>query len=107
MSDYLEQHLQGDGIVVFGRLEENILRIASRPGWAAITGSTNSLTRAATLTMFGEGKLFGIALTYGGGSEGIRLRSAKKLILLDRHHREAVNLQAEARVGPECEIIRM
>ena len=84
---------QGEPLVVFSRHRAPIDALASRPGWATITGD-NSKDAQAVAELFQAGKLKGVAATIQAGGVGITLTRATQIVLVDRDWTPALNDQA-------------
>ena len=85
-------------LVVFSDHLDPIRELATREGWATITGETPADDRARIVADFQAGKLRGIGLTITAGGTGITLTRAHNMLLVDLNWVPANNLQAEDRI---------
>ena len=85
-------------LVVFAQHRAPIDALATREGWATITGSTPQKKRAEYVQMFQEGKLKGIAGTIGAMSTGLTLTHASNMMFVDMSWVPGDNLQCEDRI---------
>ena len=85
-------------LVVFAQHRAPIDALATREGWATITGDTPQIRRAEYVQMFQEGKLKGIAGTIGAMSTGLTLTHASNMMFVDMSWVPGDNLQAEDRI---------
>jgi SWI/SNF-related matrix-associated actin-dependent regulator 1 of chromatin subfamily A len=85
-------------LVVFAQHRAPIDALASREGWATITGDTPQQKRQEYVQMFQEGKLKGIAGTIGAMSTGLTLTHASNMMFVDMSWVPGDNLQAEDRI---------
>lgn len=95
IDDYEEQDHR---VVVFSAHRAPIDKLASRPGWGTITGSTPAKKRSELEEMFQKGLLKGIAGTIQAMGVGITLTHAHEAIFVDQMWTPALNDQAEDRL---------
>lgn len=86
--------------------------LASRDGWAVITGATKAEDRQNIVRDFQAGNLKGVGLTIQAGGVGLTLTHAWKMIFVDLDWVPANNLQCEDRINRigqtrPVEIVRM
>lgn len=100
-------------LVVFSAHRAPVDNLATREGWAAITGDTPSEARQQIVKEFTSGALKGIALTIQAGGTGLTLTEASDMLFVDLAWRPADNAQAEDRIcrigqtSNKVQIIRM
>jgi hypothetical protein len=95
VSDYEEQE---EPVVVFSAHLAAVDLLATREGWAKITGEIPAEERSRIEEDFQNGKLKGIAATIKAGGVAITLTKACHAIFLDQEFTPALNEQAEDRV---------
>lgn len=98
--DYVREEFEetGEPVVVFSAHRAPVDHLGKREGWGVVTGDVSAKKRTQTVDAFQEGKLRGIALTIGAGSEGITLTRAWNVVFVDRAWTPAENSQAEDRI---------
>jgi SNF2 family DNA or RNA helicase len=87
----------GEQTLVFSSHRTPVEALASRKGWAAITGETSAEERTRLGTEFQAGRLFGLALTTGAGGTALTLTAAAHVVFVEREWNPSRNLQAEDR----------
>ncbi|HEU5316770.1 MAG TPA: DEAD/DEAH box helicase [Chloroflexota bacterium] len=100
VEDFEAQH--ETPLVVFSAHREPVDALASRPGWAVITGDASSSARQRAVDAFQAGELRGIAATIQAGGLGLTLTRAAHVLFVDLSWTPADNAQAEdrcARIG--------
>ena len=113
MLEIVESHEEeGIPLVVFSAHRKPVDTLATREGWATITGSTKPEERQDIVRKFQAGALKGVALTIQAGGVGLTLTHAWKAIFVDLDWTPALNAQAEDRIcrigqTKPCEIVRM
>ncbi len=113
MVELVENHEEeGIPLVVFSAHRKPIDTLATREGWATITGSTKPEERQNIVRQFQSGQLKGVGLTIQAGGVGLTLTHAWKAIFVDLDWTPALNSQAEDRIcrigqTKPCEIVRM
>ena len=85
-------------LVVFSAHRSPVDALASREGWAVITGDVSASERARIVDDFQAGKLKGLALTIQAGGVGLTLTRASNVLFVDLDWTPALNIQAEDRV---------
>lgn len=85
-------------IVVASAYRAPIDALATRPGWAIITGSTSAKERTRIEEAFQRGELRGIGMTIKAGGVAITLTRATNMLQIDREWNPALNSQAEDRI---------
>jgi hypothetical protein len=85
-------------LLVFSAHRAPIDALASREGWAVITGDTSSADRARIVAEFQAGQLKGVGLTIQAGGVGLTLTHASNVLFVDLDWTPALNAQAEDRV---------
>lgn len=96
--ELVEQYEEaGQPLLVFSAHRAPIDAIATRPGWAAITGETPSAERTHIEDAFQAGRLKGIAATIKAAGVAITLTRASHEIFIDLAWTPGDNLQAEDR----------
>jgi hypothetical protein len=99
MLDVVEQVEEtGEAHVVFSAHRAPIDLLATRPGWAVITGDTAPEQRSRIVHDFQTGRLRGIALTIKAGGVGLTLTKAHQALFVDLEWTPALNCQAEDRI---------
>jgi hypothetical protein len=88
---------QEEPVIVFSDHRAPIDALASRKGWAVITGETNPADRHRIAGDFQAGQYKGIGLTIDAGAVSITLTRASNMIFVDRSYNPALNDQAEDR----------
>lgn len=88
---------QGEPLVVFSAYRAPIDLLATREGWATITGETSNERRGEIVEAFQAGKLRGVACTIRAGGVAITLTRASNVLRVDREWNPALNIQAEDR----------
>lgn len=88
---------QGEPLIVFSAHREPVDLFLERPGWAVITGDTDSAARTRIEEQFQASKLKGIASTIQAGGVGITLTRAAFVLFVDQDWTPALNSQAEDR----------
>lgn len=89
---------QGEPLVVFSAHRAPIDMLASRPGWAVITGDTAPEERTVIENRFQNGELLGVACTIKAGGVAITLTRAANSLFIDREWTPALNDQAQDRI---------
>lgn len=89
---------QGEPVVVFSAHRAPVDKLASRDGWASITGDTPHDVRQIIVEDFQNGKYLGLACTITAAGIGITLTHASHAIFVDREWTPALNWQAEDRI---------
>jgi hypothetical protein len=89
---------QGEPVVVFSAYRAAIDLLATRPGWAVITGDTPPAQRTQIEDDFQAGKLKGVGGTIKAAGVAITLTRAHHAIFVDREFTPGLNDQAEDRV---------
>lgn len=89
---------EGDPIVVFSDHRAPVDTLATRPGWASITGDVDPAERSRLVDEFQAGLLKGLAVTIPAGGIGITLTRAHQAIFVDMNWTPALNKQAEDRL---------
>lgn len=113
MLEIVESHEEeGIPLVVFSAHRKPVDTLATREGWATITGSTKPEERQDIVRKFQAGALKGVALTIQAGGVGLTLTHAWKALFVDLDWTPALNAQAEDRIcrigqTKPCEIVRM
>ncbi len=87
----------GEPLIVFSAHRAPVDLIASRPGWAAITGDTPVAERQRVRDRFQAGELKGIAGTIDAMGFGLTLTRSANVLRIDRDEVPANNTQAEDR----------
>lgn len=87
----------GEPLIVFSAHRAPVDLIASRPGWAAITGDTPVHERQVVRDRFQRGELKGIAGTIDAMGFGLTLTRSANVLRIDRDEVPANNVQAEDR----------
>ena len=85
-------------LIVFSAHREPVLKIGEREGWGTIVGGMDNADKHEVVKDFQEGKLKGVALTIGAGSEGITLTRASNMLFVDLDWSPLANAQAEDRI---------
>jgi len=88
----------GESLVVFSAHRAPVDALATRPGWAAITGDTPADQRSAIEAALQSGQLKGVAATIQAGGVAITLTRAAVAIFVDRLFTPSLNSQAEDRI---------
>lgn len=88
----------GEPVVLFSAHRAPIDVVATRPGWAAITGETPAEERTRIEADFQAGRLKGVAATIKAGGVAITLTKACHAIFVDLEWTPALNTQAEDRI---------
>jgi len=89
---------QGEPLVVFSAHRAPIDMLASRPGWAVITGDTAPEARTSIENRFQNGELLGVACTIKAGGVAITLTRAANSLFIDREWTPALNEQSQDRI---------
>ncbi len=84
-------------VVVFSCHKEPIEELATRPGWAIITGDTPNAQRTTIVEAFQAGRLKGIGGTQAI-SEGLTITKASNMVFVDRPWTPALGSQTEDRI---------
>ncbi len=95
VEDYEEQE---EPVVVFSAYRAPIDTLATRPGWAVITGDTPPDERSRIEDAFQAGRLKGVASTIKAGGVAITLTRAAHALFVDLEWTPALNAQAEDRI---------
>lgn len=85
-------------LVVFSAHRAPIDVLATRSGWASITGETPPAERTRIEEAFQAGHLRGVACTIKAAGVAITLTRASNAIRLDKEWNPALNIQAEDRI---------
>jgi hypothetical protein len=85
-------------VIVFSYHRAAVDLLASRPGWAVITGDTPPEQRQHIVTEFQGGRLKGVAGTIQAAGTGLTLTRANQAIFVDLAWTPALNAQAEDRI---------
>lgn len=85
-------------VLVFSAHRAPIDALATRPGWAVITGDTPAKDRTMIEDLFQQGKLKGIGATIQAAGVAITLTRAHQAIFVDLAWTPAMNQQAEDRI---------
>ena len=85
-------------VVVFSMHRPPVEALASRPGWARITGSESSEARQEIVKKFQAGELKGLACTTQAAGIGLTLTRAHHAVFVDLAWTPALNSQAEDRL---------
>ena len=88
----------GEPLVVFSAHRYVIDRLASREGWAVITGDVKAKERTAIEEAFQRGELKGVAATIGAASTALTLTRASHALYVDLSWVPADNSQSEDRI---------
>lgn len=88
----------GEPVIVFSAHRYVIDRLAGRPGWATITGSTKPADRTVIEEAFQRGEYKGIAATIGASSTALTLTRATHAVFVDLSFVPADNSQSEDRI---------
>lgn len=88
----------GEPQVVFSAHRAPIDLLASRAGWAVITGDTPPEKRSAIVHEFQAGRLRGLGVTIKAGGVGLTLTKAHQALFVDLEWTPALNCQAEDRI---------
>ncbi len=88
----------GEPIVVFSAHRGPIDVLATRSGWAAITGDTPPAERTRIEDAFQAGHLRGVAGTIKAAGVAITLTRATNAIKIDQEWNPALNIQADDRI---------
>lgn len=88
----------GEPVVVFSAHRNPIDVLATRPGWAAITGDTPPAERTRIEEAFQAGHLKGVAGTIKAAGVAITLTRASNAIKIDEEWNPALNNQADDRI---------
>lgn len=88
----------GEPVLVFSAHRAPIDALASRPGWAVITGDTPAKERTKIEDIFQSGALKGVAGTIEAMGVSITLTRAHQAIFVDLEWTPAANGQAEDRI---------
>lgn len=88
----------GEPIVVFSSHKAPIRVLASRPGWAELSGDVPTKRRTQIVRDFKKGKYRGIAATIRSSGTGITLTRARTAVFLDQDWTPTKNLQAADRI---------
>lgn len=89
---------QEEPLVVFSAYRAPIDTLATRPGWAVITGDTAPDERSRIEDAFQAGRLKGVASTIKAGGVAITLTRAAHALFVDLEWTPALNAQAEDRI---------
>jgi len=95
VEDFEEQE---EPVVVFSAYRAPIDTLATRPGWAVITGDTPPDERSRIEDAFQGGRLKGVASTIKAGGVAITLTRAAHALFVDLEWTPALNAQAEDRI---------
>lgn len=95
VEDFEEQE---EPVVVFSAYRAPVDTLASRPGWAVITGDTPPEERSRIEDAFQAGRLKGVASTIKAGGVAITLTRAAQALFVDLEWTPALNAQAEDRI---------
>lgn len=114
LTELVEEHEEDNiPLVVFSSHLAPLNAIASREGWAKITGETPADKRQDIVRDFQSGRLKGVAVSIRAGGVGLTLTRAWKAIFVDLDWVPSANQQAEdriCRIGQESqkvEIVRL
>lgn len=88
----------GEPLVVFSAHRAPIDALASREGWAVITGDTSADERGRIEDRFQRGDLKGVGATIQAGGVAITLTRAARALFVDQAFTPALNSQAEDRI---------
>lgn len=88
----------GEPLVVFSAHRAPIDALATREGWAVITGDTSAEARTEIENRFQRGELLGVGATIKAGGVAITLTRASHAVFVDLDWTPALNLQAEDRI---------
>jgi hypothetical protein len=94
-----EYEAAGEPLVVFSCHRAPVDQLASREGWALITGDTPNEKRTAIEDAFQRGELRGIGASVRAAGIAITLTRAANCIFVDRAWTPGLNLQAEDRLS--------
>lgn len=98
MLDLVEDYEDAEKpLLVFSAHRAPVDALATREGWATITGDTSLDERQRVVEAFQAGKLRGVGLTITAGGVGLTLTRASDVLFVDRDWVPANNLQAEDR----------
>jgi SNF2 family DNA or RNA helicase len=98
MLEIVEQYEESETpLIVFSDHRKPIDTLATRDGWAVITGDTDKLERRNIVKRFQNGELKGIGLTIAAGGVGLTLTRASNILFVDMNFRPSQNSQAEDR----------
>jgi SWI/SNF-related matrix-associated actin-dependent regulator of chromatin subfamily A-like protein 1 len=99
MLEIVEEHEEQDEpLVIFSTHRAPIDALATREGWAVITGDTSPEERSRIETEFQAGRLRGVGGTVRAAGVAITLTRAHRVLFIDRDFTPALNEQAEDRV---------
>ena len=93
-----EYEAQDEPLVVFSAHRMPIDALATREGWAVITGDTSPEARTAIEDRFQRGELRGVGATIQAGGVAITLTRSANALFVDRDWTPALNSQAEDRI---------
>jgi SWI/SNF-related matrix-associated actin-dependent regulator 1 of chromatin subfamily A len=93
-----EYEAADEPLVVFSAHRGPVDALASRPGWASITGDTSAEERTRIVADFQAGRLCGLSATIQAGGTGITLTRSSHVVFVDLAWTPALNEQAEDRV---------
>lgn len=88
----------GEPLVVFSAHRAPIDSLATREGWAVITGDTSPEDRTRIQDAFQSGKLKGVGATIKAGGVAITLTNASNALFVDLEWTPALNEQAQDRI---------
>jgi SWI/SNF-related matrix-associated actin-dependent regulator of chromatin subfamily A-like protein 1 len=95
----IEEHEEiGEPLVVFSAHRAPIDALATREGWAVITGDTSPAERTRIEDAFQRGELKGVGGTVRAAGVAITLTRAHRAVFVDRDWTPALNSQCEDRV---------
>lgn len=99
MIEVIEQFEENkEPLVVFSAHRAPIDVLATRPGWAVITGDTPPEKRTIIENDFQAGKLLGVGATIKAGGVAITLTKSSNVLFVDLDWTPALNAQAEDRI---------
>jgi SNF2 family DNA or RNA helicase len=97
MLEIVKKEFTHTPLIVFSAHRAPIDELAKLPGWATITGDTESDIRTQYENAFQTGNLNGIGLTIGAGGVAMTLTRSSNVLFVDQHPNPAANAQAEDR----------
>jgi hypothetical protein len=98
LNETIDQIIESEQVVVFSAHRAPIDQLASRDGFALITGDTSPEQRSEIERKFQAGELKGIGCTIKAGGVAITLTSACHAVFCDLEWTPALNSQAEDRI---------
>lgn len=98
MLEIAEEHEEAEEpLLIFSAHRPPIDALASRPGWAVITGDVSSKQADLIVEQFQAGKLKGVGISIKSGGEALTLTRSHISLFVDLEWVPALNHQAEGR----------